>query len=73
MEAGQVLQCRTYGTDVKSIHNSGETVHVIDHLEDVVVDGKITLRWMEVDWICLSQDRDQWRPLANMLMNFLVQ
>jgi hypothetical protein len=35
---------------------------------------KIELReigW-DVDWIDLAQDRDQWRPLANMVMNFRV-
>jgi hypothetical protein len=25
--------------------------------------------WGGVDWIDLAQDRDQWRALANMIMN----
>jgi hypothetical protein len=28
--------------------------------------------WGSRDWIHLAQDRDQWRALANMVMNFWV-
>jgi hypothetical protein len=28
--------------------------------------------WDGVDWIILVQDKDQWRALVNMVMNFLV-
>jgi hypothetical protein len=28
--------------------------------------------WDGVDWIDLAQDRDQWRPLVNMVMNLRV-
>jgi hypothetical protein len=28
--------------------------------------------WAGVDWIDVTQDRDQWRALVNMVMNFLV-
>jgi hypothetical protein len=30
------------------------------------------IRWDGVDWINLAQDRDQWRTLVNMVMNFWV-
>jgi hypothetical protein len=36
---------------------------------------KIDLRetgWVDVDWINLAQDRDQWRALVNTVMNLLV-
>jgi hypothetical protein len=36
---------------------------------------KIDLReieWGKMDWINLAQDRDQWRALANMVMNLRV-
>jgi hypothetical protein len=28
--------------------------------------------WGGMDWIDLAQDRNQWRALVNMVMNFLV-
>jgi hypothetical protein len=31
------------------------------------------IRWDGVDWIDMAQDRDQWRALANMVMNLRVQ
>jgi hypothetical protein len=29
--------------------------------------------WGGVDWISLAQDRDQWRPLVNTVLNLRVQ
>jgi hypothetical protein len=28
--------------------------------------------WDGMDWIDLAQERDQWRALVNIVMNFLV-
>jgi hypothetical protein len=30
------------------------------------------IRWDDVDWIDLAQDRDQWRALLNTVMNLRV-
>jgi hypothetical protein len=30
------------------------------------------IEWDGIDWIDLAQDRDQWRALLNMVMNFRV-
>jgi hypothetical protein len=30
------------------------------------------IRWGSMDWIDLSQDRDQWRALVNTVMNVQV-
>jgi hypothetical protein len=30
------------------------------------------IRWSGIDWIDLAQDRDKWRALVNMVMNFRV-
>jgi hypothetical protein len=47
-------------------------------LEDRYVDGRIILIfilriWDGLDWIDLSQDRDQWRALVNTVMNLRSQ
>jgi hypothetical protein len=54
-----------------------ESQKVRDHWEDLdgrrwVDNIKMNLReirWDGMDWIDLSQDRDQWRALVNMMMN----
>jgi hypothetical protein len=47
-----------------------------NHLEDPDVNGRIILKWIfrkwdrGMDWIDLAQDRDRWRALVNVVMNF---
>jgi len=50
-----------------------------DHLEDLDMNGKIMLEWSlteidweVVDWIHLTQDRNQWRILVNTVMSLRV-
>jgi len=44
------------------------------HWGDPDVDGRIILRWIFRKWegMELTQDRDRWRGLVNMVMNFRV-
>jgi hypothetical protein len=47
-------------------------------LEDPDVDGRIILKWIlemwdgGTDWIDLSQDRDRWRVVFNVVINLRV-
>ena len=47
-----------------------------NHLEDPDVDGRIILKgifrkWDRgMDWIDLAKDRDRWRALVNVVMDF---
>jgi hypothetical protein len=49
-----------------------------DHLEDQGIVGRTILngfagsRWGVMDWIDLSQDRDRWRALVNVVVNLQV-
>jgi hypothetical protein len=40
------------------------------NLQDVNMNGKVILKWM--DWIHLAKDRDQQRALLTMVMNLWV-
>jgi hypothetical protein len=45
--------------------------------EDIAVDERFIIErivgkwWEGMDWILLTQDRDQWQALVNMAMEFL--
>jgi hypothetical protein len=49
-----------------------------NHLEDPGVDGRIILKLIfkkwdgGMDWIDMAQDRDRWRPLVYVAINFRV-
>jgi hypothetical protein len=49
-----------------------------DHLEDPGVDERIILKWTfergggGIDWIDLTEDRDRWQALVNVIMNLRV-
>ena len=50
------------------------------HLEDPGVDGRIILRWLDLQevelggmgWIDVAEDRDRWQALLILLMNLWV-
>jgi len=47
-------------------------------LRKIVIDGKTILKWVcekwcgGIDWIDLVQDRERWRPLVIVELNFQV-
>jgi hypothetical protein len=53
---------------------------VKDHLENLGVDGRIILEWMDLqevgqggmDRINMAEDRDRWRALVEVVMNLWV-
>jgi hypothetical protein len=57
---------------------SSDNLKKRDHLEDLVLCGKIILEWVlnkydemvYVDWNYVAQDRDRYRAFVNTLMNF---
>jgi hypothetical protein len=40
--------------------------------EDNIQMGLTEMRWVGMDWIDLSQDREGWWALVNMVMNLLL-
>jgi len=64
--------CSTY-----EMHNKlqSENQKRRDHLRDLVADGRIMLTIdldEGVDWIHLTQDKDQWRVLVNMIRHHRI-
>jgi hypothetical protein len=53
-------------------------LRVREHMDDPVVDGRVTLRsvfrkWVGgMDWIDVAEDRERWRALVNAIMNLRV-
>jgi hypothetical protein len=49
-----------------------------DHLENTrrweynIKMELIKIKWGDIDWICLSQDRGQWKALVNTVINLRV-
>jgi hypothetical protein len=52
---------------VSSIHNT-KTHHAVVTRDPLNMDLR-EIGWGGMDWIDLSQDRDQWRALVNTVMN----
>jgi hypothetical protein len=40
--------------------------------EDNIIMDLREIGWEDVDWVHLTQDRDQWQDLVNMVMNLWV-
>jgi hypothetical protein len=56
-----------------------ESLRGKDHLEDLVIDGRIILKfvfmevgWEGVNWIHLDQDMDHWQAIVYRVMNLQV-
>jgi hypothetical protein len=39
---------------------------------DIIRMDLVEMGWGDVDWIGLAQDRDRWRALVNLVLNFRV-
>jgi hypothetical protein len=47
-------------------------VRIPRHIWEVIRMDLREIEWEHVDWMHLSQDRDQWQALVNMVMNLWV-
>ena len=69
-----------YGGRERYIQGTGKgDVMKRDLFEDPGVKGRLIFRWIfrkfsvgGMDWIELGQDRDRWRELVNVVMNYRV-
>jgi hypothetical protein len=59
--------------------NTHESQKERDSWEDLEIGGRVILkmdfrgiRWDDIDWIDVAQDRDQWRAVVNTVMNIPV-
>jgi hypothetical protein len=67
--------CSPHEKDETYTKLSSENLKETDNLEDLGTDGNIILERIfgeVVDWICLAEDRDQWRAPVNTAMNLRV-
>jgi hypothetical protein len=59
---------------INSLVKSGESTFIVVAFPDKTLDNiKMDLReirWDGMDWIDLTQDKDQWRALLNTVMDF---
>jgi hypothetical protein len=45
----------------------------MDYVEDLCIDGRMLLKCiLDVDWICLVENRNQWQTVMNMVMNIHI-
>jgi hypothetical protein len=72
-------ECGTYGRQEKGIQGfGGRDLRERGHLEVLVVDGSVVLKWIfnkwdgGMDWIDLAQDREKWWAIVNVVMNLRV-
>jgi hypothetical protein len=62
--------CSTHGKDEKCKIPREKPTHGWEN--NIRMDPK-DIAWEDVDWICLAQDRDQWRALVSMVKKLRVK
>jgi hypothetical protein len=68
--------CATYGGEKKCIEFWCEYLRERHNLEDLGIDGRVTVKSVLNEsvgkWIYLAQERDSWRACSNAVMNHRV-
>jgi hypothetical protein len=71
--------CSTHGAEGEYTQDFGEKARRKEPLEkprhrweDNIKMDLRRIRWGDMDWIHLAQERDQWKALENMVMNHQV-